>query len=167
MIGFMGTSVTVTLNYNHLWQLTINDCLRVAPFPPGLRAYSASVVRWLTIRSWTLNFLTNESSFTTPVRMLAPLRMSNELFNNSRRTKDRTLPLTVHAVRRMSIPRQHPVVTDMWLANSVSEPLPNNRQCILLIDSVTSGTCLPSRCPAMDGPSCDIILAFSRHIRIL
>jgi hypothetical protein len=32
MIGFVGTSIIVILNYNQSQQLTINDCLRLAPF---------------------------------------------------------------------------------------------------------------------------------------
>jgi hypothetical protein len=38
--GFIGTSITITLNYNRLQQLTIGDCLRLAPFLPGLRVSS-------------------------------------------------------------------------------------------------------------------------------
>jgi hypothetical protein len=69
MIGFIGTSLTITLNYNHLKQITIGDCLRLVPFLPGTRASStltdlglihesatssASVVLWITLHSWTL-----------------------------------------------------------------------------------------------------------------
>jgi hypothetical protein len=32
MIGFMNSFFTITLNHNQLQQLTINDCLRLAPF---------------------------------------------------------------------------------------------------------------------------------------
>jgi hypothetical protein len=65
-------SITITLNYNQLWQLTIGDCLRLAPFFTGLRvsslllwltwfsfyesvASSDSAVRWLPLHSWTMN----------------------------------------------------------------------------------------------------------------
>jgi hypothetical protein len=61
MIGFIGISITITLNYNQLQQLIIGDRLRLAPLHPGLRASSlplwptftssASVVRWLTLDS--------------------------------------------------------------------------------------------------------------------
>jgi hypothetical protein len=37
MIGFTGTAITNTLNYNQLQQLTINDCLRLAPFLTAVR----------------------------------------------------------------------------------------------------------------------------------
>jgi hypothetical protein len=37
MIGFIGNAITTTLNYSHLEQLTINVCLRLAPFLTGLR----------------------------------------------------------------------------------------------------------------------------------
>jgi hypothetical protein len=67
MIGFTEISITSTLNYNQLWQLKINDCLRLTPFLTGLRVssltvtdliliyesvtYSAPVVRRLTLHS--------------------------------------------------------------------------------------------------------------------
>jgi hypothetical protein len=66
MIRFIGTSI----------RITINDCLRLAPFLTGRVsslptvtylvliydsvASSASVVRWLTLHSLTLNTLTND-----------------------------------------------------------------------------------------------------------
>jgi hypothetical protein len=40
MTGFIDTPITITLNYNRLWQLTINDCLRLAPFLTELRVSS-------------------------------------------------------------------------------------------------------------------------------
>jgi hypothetical protein len=46
MIWFIGDSITVTLNYNHLWQLTACDCLRHVPFLPGPRAPSLPL--WLS-----------------------------------------------------------------------------------------------------------------------
>lgn len=71
-------------------------------------------------------------------------------FYNSVRTEDRTLPLTVHAILRMSIPRQRPVVTEMCLTNSVSEPLPSNGPFWLSdILTLVMGTCLAVRCLAM------------------
>jgi hypothetical protein len=111
---------------------------------------SASVVRWLTLHSWTLNFgilfrliwtTTNlrMNWLTTPVRLLLfadkPVNSlaGKLLFYNSNRTKDRTLPLTVHAILLVSIPWQRPVVMDMCLANSVSEPMPSNQEGILLL----------------------------------
>jgi hypothetical protein len=65
MIGFIGAAIIITLNYNQLQELTINDCLRLAPFLPELRVCSivtdfvllyetvtsASVARWLTLHS--------------------------------------------------------------------------------------------------------------------
>jgi hypothetical protein len=67
MIVFIETSITITLNYIQLQQLTINDCLRHAPFCWTAKAFSstvtvlvliyesvtslASVVRWLTLHS--------------------------------------------------------------------------------------------------------------------
>jgi hypothetical protein len=40
MIGFIGTSITIILNYNQLYQFTIGDCLRLAPFLTGLQVSS-------------------------------------------------------------------------------------------------------------------------------
>jgi hypothetical protein len=47
MIGFIGTSITSTLTYNQLQQLTINDCLRLSPFHTGLRVSSLPMCDWL------------------------------------------------------------------------------------------------------------------------
>jgi hypothetical protein len=115
MIGFIGTSTTIILNYNHLQQLTPNECLRLAPFPPGLRVssnvtdlvmiyesvtFSASVICWLTLHSWTLNSLTNDwlrnelvddSSTTESINYLSS-------FYKSGRTDERPLPPTVRAL---------------------------------------------------------------------
>jgi hypothetical protein len=44
MIGFSDTSFTIYLNHNQLQQLTINDCLRLAPFLAGLRVSSLLVL---------------------------------------------------------------------------------------------------------------------------
>jgi hypothetical protein len=96
MIGFIGTSVTITRNYNRLQQLTIDDCLRLAPFLTGLRLSStvtdlvliyesvissASVVGWLTLHSWTFSSLPNDFQWT--------------LLYNSRRTEERLPPRTI------------------------------------------------------------------------
>jgi hypothetical protein len=73
MTGFIDTS---NINYNQLQQLTIRDCVRLAPFLTGLRASSLPLwLTWfwfthrsllqlplslvLTLHSWTLNSLTN------------------------------------------------------------------------------------------------------------
>jgi hypothetical protein len=46
MIGFIDTAITITLNYNQLYHLTINNCLGPAPFHTGLRV--VSLLLWLT-----------------------------------------------------------------------------------------------------------------------
>jgi hypothetical protein len=86
---------------------------------------SASVVRWLTLHSWTPNFwillqlthdgfsLTNES------------RINYMPFYNSVQNEDKTLLLTVHSILGVSIPRQRRL-SRMCLAKSVREPLPSN-----------------------------------------
>jgi hypothetical protein len=138
MTGFIGGATTITFNFTYN---SSNQCLRLAPFLHRLRmssivtdlvlifesvTCSASGVRWLTLHSWVPDFwillrLTQDGfSFTNESRI------SYIPFYNSVRTEDRTLPLIVHAILRMSIPRQRPVVMDMRLANSVSEPLPIN-----------------------------------------
>jgi hypothetical protein len=80
-------------NYSQLWQFTINDCVRLAPFLTDLRVSSlttvsdlvlvyesvtssASVVRWLTLHSWTLNCWT-VSWILLLLKYWTPLRMPN------------------------------------------------------------------------------------------
>jgi hypothetical protein len=46
MIGFIDTFIHSHLKYNQLQQLTIDDCLRLAPFLTGLRV--SSILLWLT-----------------------------------------------------------------------------------------------------------------------
>jgi hypothetical protein len=45
-LDLLTPSSTVTLNYNQLQQLTIDDCLRLSPFLTGLRVYS--LLLWLS-----------------------------------------------------------------------------------------------------------------------
>jgi hypothetical protein len=45
-LDLLTPSFTITLNYNNLQWLTINDCLRLALFLPGLRV--SSLLLWLT-----------------------------------------------------------------------------------------------------------------------
>jgi hypothetical protein len=58
--------LTLLYNYNQLWQLTIHECLRLAPFLTGLRASSLLLRR---ITDHTLNSLTNESMTELNLRM--------------------------------------------------------------------------------------------------
>jgi hypothetical protein len=44
MIGFIGAPVTITLNYKHLQQLTIGDCLTLVPFPSWTMSVFSSTV---------------------------------------------------------------------------------------------------------------------------
>jgi hypothetical protein len=80
MIGFINTSFMIILNYNQLQQLTVSDCLKLVPFCWTATVFlplwldlvlidesatsSASVYRWLTLYSWTLNYWT-ELNWTT------------------------------------------------------------------------------------------------------
>jgi hypothetical protein len=55
MIGFTGTYITIILNYNRLKQLTINFCLRLAPFLIGLRESSILLLlTWFRITNRSL-----------------------------------------------------------------------------------------------------------------
>jgi hypothetical protein len=95
MIGFIGTSITITLNYNHLQQLTINDCLRLAPFLSELRASSTvtdlvliyesvtssvSVFRCLTLHSWTLSHDCNLTQLESESELLYDWRFTANQF---------------------------------------------------------------------------------------
>jgi hypothetical protein len=71
MIGFIGTSITITINYTSSQSRTVNDSLHLLldceclPFCMTdlvliyeLATSWASVVRWLTLHSWTLKYWT-------------------------------------------------------------------------------------------------------------
>jgi hypothetical protein len=46
MIGFIDTFITITRTYNQVEQLTIGDCLKLAPFLTVQRV--SSLLFWLT-----------------------------------------------------------------------------------------------------------------------
>jgi hypothetical protein len=112
---------------------------------------SASVVRWLTLHSWTLNSLATELRlpWTTTVlritqsRMTAPLRLANDWLSlelTSRRTEYRSPPWTVRvllllfvffsvATKRASRPATQQRRSHCWLCNLgnvFTEPLSSN-----------------------------------------
>jgi hypothetical protein len=68
MIGFIGTSITIILNYNQLQQLTIGDCPRLVPFLPG--PWASSLPLWPTC--------TNDVCLINPWRMF-PASLSPSL----------------------------------------------------------------------------------------
>jgi hypothetical protein len=111
-IGWLD-SLILLYNYNQLWQFKINDCLRLAPFLTGLPSVfsstvtdlvlvyesvtsSASVVRWLTLHSWTLNSIRlhewrmNDSRITKDECRMNDSRITKDecRMNDSRITKD-------------------------------------------------------------------------------
>jgi hypothetical protein len=95
----------------------INDCLRLAPFPPGLRTYSlplwllvliyesvtssVPVVRWLTLHSW----IHHDCNLTTNERLQYDCLLNHYLasFYNSGRTEDRTLPQTIRLLLHLLV----------------------------------------------------------------
>jgi hypothetical protein len=81
MFGFIGTSITITLNYSRLQQFTINDCLRLAPFFTGLRvSYSlSSTVTDLFLIYESLTSFTNDERRITYERTTAAFCLTNEL----------------------------------------------------------------------------------------
>jgi hypothetical protein len=100
-------------NYSQLWELTINGCLRLAPFLRNVFSFtvtdlvliyesvtsSSSVVRLLTLHNWTLNSLTTDLRLSYECRMIdlswtelnprmtAPLRLKSELVYNFRENR--------------------------------------------------------------------------------
>jgi hypothetical protein len=153
MIGFIGTSFTITLKYNHnssqsvtktrsipSWTTSVFHCDWLGSDPRVCHFFSfrCPLVNTPQLNAqlpyeWILvdDCHATDHSSTIALWLIYECRMN--FFYNSRRTKDRTLPLTVHAILHVSIPRQRPVVKDICPANSVSEPLPSNGQCILLL----------------------------------
>jgi hypothetical protein len=62
-LDLLTPSFTITLNYNHLIQLTVNDCLRLAPFLTGLRV--SSLLLWLTWFWFTNHLRTTKDEWRT------------------------------------------------------------------------------------------------------
>jgi hypothetical protein len=52
MIGFIGAAITITLNYSHLSQLTIGDCLRLVPS----QVWFFLVWVWVWVWVWVLYY---------------------------------------------------------------------------------------------------------------
>jgi hypothetical protein len=74
MVGFINTAITTTLNYNHLRQVTICDCLRLDLFLPGLRA--SSLLLWLT---WFWFKIGQFFSFRCPLSDISRLNTQSRL----------------------------------------------------------------------------------------
>jgi hypothetical protein len=84
MIGFIGTFITITINYNRLQQPTIGDCLRLAQFLTGLRA--SSLLLWLNWLWFTNRSLVNTPQLYTQSQLQSEW-LTNELVNDSGTTK--------------------------------------------------------------------------------
>jgi hypothetical protein len=71
MIEFICAASTITLDYNHLWQLTIGDCLRLLPFPSWTTSVFSDTVTgyviscgWLILLRYKSSPLLHESRLT-------------------------------------------------------------------------------------------------------
>jgi hypothetical protein len=156
MIAFIGTSITTALYYNQLYQLTVDDCLRLAPFLAGLRVSSLPLWLCSDVRIGHLFIfrfpLVNTPQLKTELcyeyRMI---ELSHEwlnpwihewtLFYNSGRTEQRSWPRTVRVLHCYSVFIRC-YETCLATCYPATEVLP-------LFDCLTSGTCLPNRCVAM------------------
>jgi hypothetical protein len=161
-LNLLTPSFTISLSYSQLRQLTINDRLRLTPFWLDYECLvsslsstvtdlvliyesvtsSASVVRWLTLHSWTLNstqllnFWTllrlNHKSFTTEsiyyMSSLHNFRMNWIEINNFNSSRYCVL---------------------ICCCGNMSSDLLSSNGCPSTVDSITLGTCLPNCCLAM------------------
>jgi hypothetical protein len=119
MIGFIGTSITISLNYNHLQQLTFGDCITPIPFLPGPRA--SSLPLWLSC--------TNDVCLTNAFLLTAPVRL---------------LSMTTSRVRLTELPNELPVIT--WCGQETEHPFEWFVCCHLQIPC-HGNACSRNRCP--------------------
>jgi hypothetical protein len=119
MIGFIGTSITITLNYNSSHSQWLSKTRSIPYWTTSVFSsivtdlvliyesvtISASVVRWLALHSWTLNYWP-----------LSSLRMTNDwrLTYESLRTKDEW---------RMNAKSKPKVISQSMLRPTVSRPI--------------------------------------------
>jgi hypothetical protein len=77
-LDLLTPSFAVTLNYNQLYQITINDCLRLAPFLPELRVSSVLLwMAWFRFMNWSLLRMTNVDSHIISHLRMNHLRLSD------------------------------------------------------------------------------------------
>jgi hypothetical protein len=74
MIGFINTTLTIFLTHNQLWQFTINDCLRLAPFCWTATAFSSTVTELVLI----YESLTPGLRMNCECRLMTHLRISKD-----------------------------------------------------------------------------------------
>jgi hypothetical protein len=72
MIGFIGASITISLIHNLLKQLTINNCLRLAPFCYTVAVFSTTVTGLVLFHE----------SLTSGLRMNYECQMTTHLLMN-------------------------------------------------------------------------------------
>jgi hypothetical protein len=148
MIGFIDAFFAITLNYNHLQQLIVNDCLRLAPLLPGLRV---SYCDWLGSDLWISHLtkeeqLTNDFSFTNE-----SLRLTSEFPYGS---------ITAEAINYTSSLYNSGM---NWIQSTISNI---SRYCMLIR---CRRNVLASRCLSMDvfcGAFLTTLPAFRRHVTI-
>jgi hypothetical protein len=121
-------------NYNQLWQLTINDSLRFAPFLPGLRVSSLLLRRMTNDKS----LLTHWTPIWTTSVWRITLTNDLRLFYNFQAARNRSpspaVPLLFCVIRCHG---------NLCLATFY---LATTRPFLL----VSAGTWFPNRCSAMD-----------------
>jgi hypothetical protein len=131
MIGFIGISFTVTLNYSQLQQFTVNDCLRLAPFCWTSAVFSSTVTDFVPIyESLTSSRMNSEC------RMTTHLRMNVFLLPEGPNISHHLQHFLCHCV------------SIRCCGNVPSNPLPISG-CPSSVESVTPGTRLRSHCLAM------------------
>jgi hypothetical protein len=128
-------------NYNQLWQLTINDCVRLSPFLTGLRV--SSLLPWLT---WF--WFTNRSLLQHPLS--AGLHSTTELpsefsYEWIYRIHERTIFYNFERTESGPPYRTLLVFGLLSVVAETSEPLPSNRTSAS-VAILAFMRCLTSRC---------------------
>jgi hypothetical protein len=160
-LDLLTPSCTITLNYNQLQQLKINDCLRLAPFLTGLWVSSFNsffYCDWLgydlqihhffsfhcpLINTPQLNTQPNSttelpSEFSSDCIMTDSISYVSYLYNLGTNWIEITISNSSHYC-----------VLLLFCGNLSGDPLPNYG-CPSTVDSITWGTCLLNRCLAID-----------------
>jgi hypothetical protein len=169
MIGIMGASITITINYNSsrsitrsipywttsVFSSTVTDLVLVYESVTS----SASVVRWVALHSWTLNWTTelpSESAYDWIIELPYECRMIELSWTELifRRPEYRPPPRTVRVILFF---RCHETC------------LPNHCPAMDYSLSVrcSGNMCLASRWLAMDIHSGSTIPIFRRHVTVL
>jgi hypothetical protein len=169
MAGFIGSSITVTLNYNQLQEFTFGDCLRLTAVPPEL-GVSSLHCDWFGSDLRVGHFfsfrcpLVDTPQLSTQSRLQSDWLLVDEVITNQLRALFISWcgPKTEHSLEQFVYSSVSSVVTVTCVSPAATNPLCLKsayrtvaQQCTIpafrLSDTlVVREACLAKRCLAMD-----------------